>query len=97
MDAISSAGAALNAQSVKVSVVAEHSANAATPNNVPKQATPLALNPGAAVEATTAPPLPRVNIGSELLSMLVGQQAYAAASKVASASDQMTHDLLKAV
>jgi flagellar hook-associated protein FlgK len=29
--------------------------------------------------------------------MLVGQQAYAAASKVLNASDQKTHDLLKAI
>ncbi len=97
MDAISIAGTALNAQSVNLSVIAGNIANAVTPNYTPKQTTFIPMNPGVAVGPTIASTQASVDIGSELVSMVIAQQAYAAATKVVSASDQMTQTLLAAI
>lgn len=97
MDAISIASTALSAQSVNLSVIAGNIANAATPNYAPKQTTFIPISPGVAVGPIIASPEASVDVATQLVSMVQAQQAYAAATKVVSASDQMTHDLLQAI
>jgi flagellar hook protein FlgE len=97
MDAISIASTALNAQSTNMSVIAGNIANVATQDYTPKQATLIPMNPGVAVGPIIASTQASVDVGSELVSMVIAAQAYAAATKVVSTSDQMTQDLLTAV
>jgi flagellar hook protein FlgE len=97
MDAISIASTALNAQSVNMSVIAGNIANAATPDYAPKQATLLPMSPGVAVGPIIASPEASDDVSSDLVSMMFAAQAYAAATKVVSISDQMSQDLLNAV
>lgn len=97
IDAMSIARTALDAQQVNVGVIADNVANAVTPGYKPQHATLIPMNPGVAVGPIVASAEASVDIGSELVNLIVARDAYAAAAKVFSASDQMMHDLLKAV
>ena len=97
IDSVSIARTALDAQSVRTSVIADNIANASTPNYQPKQTTMIPMNPGVAVGPITASAEASVDIGSELVNLIVAEKAYAAAAKVISASDQMAHALLASV
>jgi flagellar hook-associated protein FlgK len=97
IDALSIARTALDAQSVNTSVIADNIANANTPNYAPKQVTFIPMNPGVAVGPIIASTQASVDVGSELINLMVAQQAYEAATKVASASDAMTHALLATI
>lgn len=97
LDAISIAATALNAQNVNASVIADNIANADTPNYTPKQVSFIPMNPGVAVGPIVASTQASVDIGSELVNLMIAQQAYAAATKVVSASNQMTNALLAVI
>lgn len=96
-DALSIAGSALQAQQVNLGVIANNVANADTPGYKPQQVTLIPMNPGVAVGPIIASTQASVDIGSELVNLIVAKQAYAAAAKVVSASSQMTQDLLRAI
>lgn len=97
IDALSIARTALDAQSINTSVIADNIANANTPNYAPKQVTFIPLNPGVAVGPIVASAQASVDVASEFVNLLVAKQAYEAATKVVSVSDQMMHDLLAAI
>lgn len=97
MDALGIAASALQAQQVNVGVIANNVANAETPGYKPQQVTLMPMNPGVAVGPIIASTQPSVDIASQLVDLMIAQQAYAAAAKVASASIQMSHDLLRAI
>jgi flagellar hook protein FlgE len=96
-DAVSIATSALQAQQVIVGVIANNIANADTPGYRPQQVTLIPMSPGVAVGPIVASTQANVDIASELINLIVAKQAYAAAAKVVTASDQMTHDLLQAI
>ncbi len=97
MDAASIAGTALHAQQVNVGVIANNVANAETPGYKPQQVTMIPMSPGVAVGPIIASAQSSVDLGGELVNLIVAQHAYEAAAKVVSASDKMTHDLLQAI
>ena len=97
MDALGIAASALQAQQVNVGVIANNVANAETPGYKPQQVTLMPMNPGVAVGPIVASTQPSVDIANQLVDLMIAQQAYAAAAKVASASIQMSHDLLRAI
>ena len=78
-------------------VIANNVANADTPGYKPQQVTLIPMNPGVAVGPIIASTQASVDIGSELVNLIVAKQAYAAAAKVVSAANQMTQDLLQAI
>jgi len=96
-DALSIAGSALQAQQINLGVIANNVANADTPGYKPQQVTLIPMNPGVAVGPIIASTQASVDIGSELVNLIVAKQAYAAAAKVVSAANQMTQDLLQAI
>ena len=96
-DALSIAGSALQAQQINLGVIANNVANAETPGYKPQQVTLIPMNPGVAVGPIIASTQASVDIGSELVNLIVAKQAYAAAAKVVSAANQMTQDLLQAI
>lgn len=97
MDALSIAASALQAQQVNLGVIANNVANAETPGYRPQQAVLIPMNPGVAVGPIIASAQASVDIGSEFVNLILAKTAYAAAAKVVTASNQMTHDLLQAV
>jgi flagellar hook-associated protein 1 len=97
MDALNIAATALQAQGVNVGVIANNVANAETPGYTPQQTNFIAMNPGVTVGPIIASSSAEVDLGSELVNLIMAQQAYAAAAKVASASITMTHNLLNAI
>ena len=97
IDAVNIARTALHAQGVNASVIADNIANANTPAYEPKQVTMIPMNPGVAVGPIVASAQASVDLGSELVNMVVAAKAYEAAAKVAHVSDQMMHSLLEAI
>ncbi len=97
MDALNIAATALQAQGVNVGVIANNIANADTPGYTPQQTNFIAMNPGVTVGPIIASSSAEVDLSNQLVNLIVAQQAYAAAAKVASASITMTHDLLSAI
>ncbi len=96
-DALSIAGSALQAQQINIGMIANNIANAETPGYQAQQVTLIPMSAGVAVGPIVASAQAGVDIGSELVNLIVAKQAYAAAAKVMSASDQMTRDLLQAI
>jgi flagellar hook protein FlgE len=94
-DALTIAASALRAQQINLGVIASNVANAETPGYKPQQATFIPMNPGIAVGPVVASADASVDIGSELVNLILAKTAYAAAAKIASASNEMTHTLLK--
>lgn len=97
MDALNIAATALQAQGVNVGVIANNVANATTPGYTPQQTNFIAMNPGVTAGPIIASSSAGVDLGNQLVNLIMAQQAYAAAAKVASASITMAHDLLAAI
>jgi len=97
MDAVGIAASALQAQQVNLGVIASNVANADTPGYKPQQAVMIPMNPGVAVGNIVASAEGSDDIANDLVNLILAKTAYAAAAKVVTASNQMTHDLLQAV
>lgn len=96
-DALTIAASALQAQQINLGVIANNVANAETPGYKPQQTTFIPMNPGIAAGPVIASADASVDIGSELVNLILAKSAYAAAAKIVSASNEMTHTLLNSI
>lgn len=97
IDIPSIAISALTAQKIDAGEIADTGANAIPPSHTFNQVTLLPIGPGVAVGPVIASVETNVNHGNDLLKLMAAQNAYAAAARVARASDELAYKLLAAL